>query len=192
MTPAQTHLVQHLASIARLPEREQQQILARTRERVLQPGELFVRSGEPTTTIGYIADGWMRYYLTTADGREFTRYFCKSGHFVAPPEGPTGSTYSIRTLTRCTLLVLARDEWQALVVESAYWARITMATQEYALQLAEQRERSLVLSDATERYRELLTEHPSIEDHVKQYDIANYLGITPEALSRLRRRRARS
>ncbi len=54
------------------------------------------------------------------------------------------------------------------------------------MQLAEKRERSLILEDATTRYLNLLDEFPSIENQVKQYDIASYLGITAVALSRIR------
>ncbi len=41
---------------------------------------------------------------------------------------------------------------------------------------------------ASERYRLLREDFPGIEDLVSQYHLASHLGITPIALSRIRRR----
>jgi CRP-like cAMP-binding protein len=43
------------------------------------------------------------------------------------------------------------------------------------------------LFDAKERYESFLEEYPQMEQRLKQSLIASYLGITPVALSRIRR-----
>ncbi|HEX2535672.1 MAG TPA: Crp/Fnr family transcriptional regulator, partial [Chitinophagaceae bacterium] len=45
---------------------------------------------------------------------------------------------------------------------------------------------------AEEHYLQFLEQFPSLEQRVPQYMIASYLGITPEFLSRIRRRRAQN
>jgi DNA-binding MarR family transcriptional regulator len=52
----------------------------------------------------------------------------------------------------------------------------------------ERRERELLTLSAEGRYRSLLDEFPSVLDQVKQKDIARFLGITPVALSRIRKK----
>ncbi len=52
----------------------------------------------------------------------------------------------------------------------------------------ERRERELLTLSAEGRYRSLLDEFPSVSDKVKQKDIARFLGITPVALSRIRKK----
>ena len=192
MTNEQAHLLAHLESIEPVPPAEQEAILELTVPLALDPGESFVREGEPGAVIGYVARGWLRYFLGTSDGREFTRYFCTARNFVAPQDGPEGSAYSIQAMTGVSLLVIKRDQWNELVAERPYWSRVTMAVQEYALRLAERRERGLVLQDTLGRYESLLVDYPGIEQSVKQYYIANYLGVTPEALSRIRKKRPSS
>mgnify|MGYP003472329884 CR=1 FL=1 len=52
------------------------------------------------------------------------------------------------------------------------------------------READLVQRSATERYQELLRKRPAIIEQVPLHQIAAWLGITPVALSRIRRRLA--
>jgi CRP-like cAMP-binding protein len=44
----------------------------------------------------------------------------------------------------------------------------------------------LLSASATERYQEFVATYPNLQQRVSQRQIASYLGITPEALSRLR------
>jgi CRP/FNR family transcriptional regulator len=46
---------------------------------------------------------------------------------------------------------------------------------------------SILEKNTKERYLEFCTSYPNIEDRVANYDIANYLGVSPENLSRIRR-----
>jgi CRP-like cAMP-binding protein len=47
---------------------------------------------------------------------------------------------------------------------------------------------SVLLRTPEERYRELLDTRPDLLDRVPQYQLASYLGVTPESLSRIRKR----
>ena len=151
--------------------------------------EYFSRAGFASERIGFVCAGWLRYFLTAEDGREFTRYFCTEDHFVSPTEGPEGAIYSVQALTDVSMISITRNSWQSLLRRHTLWTTVTIAVQQYALRLAEERERALVMYDARTRYLNLIHDLPGIEDHVRQYHIANYLGITPEALSRIRSRR---
>lgn len=51
----------------------------------------------------------------------------------------------------------------------------------------EQREISLVMENATERYLTLLKKHPNIDHRIPQLHIAAHLGITPTQLSRIKK-----
>ena len=149
----------------------------------------FARAGFASERIGFVCAGWLRYFLTAEDGREFTRYFCAEGHFVSPTEGPAGAIYSVQALTDVSMISVNRNAWQSLLRRHTLWSHVTITVQQYALRLAEERERALIMDDARTRYLHLIHKFPGIEDHVRQYQIANYLGITPEALSRIRSRR---
>jgi CRP-like cAMP-binding protein len=134
-------------------------------------------------------EGLIRYYYINEDGKEFIKYFCFSGHFVTSYTSlQTGrpSHYSIEALEDSRLIVFSFSRWKALLGRHPVWGIINSQVQAEALITAEERERSLILDNAMTRYRNLLKEIPGIEKRVPQYDIANYLGITPVGLSRIR------
>lgn len=47
---------------------------------------------------------------------------------------------------------------------------------------------SYILSSPEERYLDLLKTRPELLERVPQYQLASYLGVTPESLSRIRKR----
>ena len=51
---------------------------------------------------------------------------------------------------------------------------------------------SSLIKSATERYAEFIERYPDIEQRVPDHQIASYLGITPQSLSRIRAGRKES
>ncbi len=175
-----------------LPEKDRQLLVPYLKVRHLAAGEDFVKAGQTTRLVGFLANGILRYFYSTG-GDEFTRYFCQGRSFVSSQTalvtgGP--SLYTIRAVVETTLLTFVYADWLALAARSPAWSRIHRHILENALVLAEKRERSLVLDDAATRYQKFLAEYPGLEPHLKQYDVASYLGVTPVTLSRLRSRPA--
>ena len=183
-------LFKTLDTIIPVPPSERERIRPMLRTTRLSRGAYFVRAGEVSDLIGYMCAGLLRYFYTDENGNEFTRYFCRGGSFVSTADAArTPSLYAVQALEDTKMILVSYRNWSTLVDSHPVWGRITVAVQEHALRLAEERERSLILDNATRRYRALLDEYPNIESTVKQYDIASYLGITPVALSRIRGRK---
>jgi len=182
-------LVRHLEAIVPLPPLEREFFLTKLRTQHLDKGEFFLRPGFPAFQVGFLLKGFIRYYYVAPDGREFIKHFCFDGHFVssyAALAAGTSSDYWIEALEPTVLLVFSYRDWMDLLHRHPVWGIINGQVQAEALVLAEKRERSLILDSAKTRYLNLLAEVPGIESRVKQYDLANYLGITPVALSRIR------
>jgi CRP-like cAMP-binding protein len=155
----------------------------------LEKGGCFLRAGEVPSRVAFMTEGWLRYFHVGEDGREFIRYFCDGGNFVADSAALAAgrpSEFSIQAIEEASLLVFLYSDWLELTRAHPAWLGMHNALLEKALDSAERRARSLVLNDAEARYRLLLEEFPDIEEHVKQYDIAGYLGINPVSLSRIR------
>lgn len=55
--------------------------------------------------------------------------------------------------------------------------------------MKELREKSFLLEDASKRYQKFRERYAGVEDQIKLYHVASFLGITPEALSRIRNKK---
>ncbi len=186
-------LIRRMEAIHPLPSGGRERLASLLNVQDLSKGGYFVRAGETSTRVGYMNRGWLRYFYTDGEGREFVRYFCNGGNFVTSQsaliEGAP-SAFSIQAIEDAELVVFAYKDWLSLLETHSAWGIIHKTILDQALVRAEQRERSLILDDAATRYRMFLEEFPDAEEHVRQYDIASYLGISPVTLSRIRGSRA--
>jgi CRP-like cAMP-binding protein len=78
----------------------------------------------------------------------------------------------------------------ALFRQSQEFERLGRILAEQAFIFVSQRFASMLLESPETRYQRLVQERPKVMQRVPQYMIASYLGITPEALSRIRKRLA--
>lgn len=94
----------------------------------------------------------------------------------------------IQCLTDCTISVLKRydimEAYQHSLVSNKLGRYVT--EQLYLKRFG--REKQLLTMDAQARYLELITKRPEIVEKIPLYKIANYLGIHPESLSRIRKK----
>lgn len=137
-------------------------------------------------------NGWVRAYLVTEEGREFTKHL-----FAAP--GIVGDYASLLTgapvriaqqsLTPCEVLAVPWADVTALAEERRDLERLLRRYAELSYLAKEEREIELATLPASERYERVLVRYPGIEQALPQYEIAAYLAITPTQLSRIRARR---
>lgn len=113
-----------------------------------------------------------------------------AGRFAAAyTDGIAGraSASWIQALQETDALAVPMRTFLRLREQNPGWERINRRVLEELYAGKEQREFQLLTMTAAERYRRLLQDVPRIAE-VAQYHLASYLGITPVALSRIRRR----
>lgn len=151
----------------------------------------FTREGQTAREIGFILKGDMRHYYTH-DGEEKTTYFYFENMLVASYISCiTGkpSQLSIQALTNTKMLVFPYAVMQELYAKSAAWERFGRLIAEYLAIGLEERMVGLLMLTPEERYLQLLASNKRrILERIPQHYIANYLGVTPVSLSRIRNR----
>jgi CRP-like cAMP-binding protein len=98
------------------------------------------------------------------------------------------SIYNIDAVEDSELILIthsASDELRRL--SAKYQEFIFQETSEAYIQL-ERRITSTISLSLEERYKELVTHYPDIVQRLPQHMIASYMGLTPETLSRVRKR----
>ena len=97
------------------------------------------------------------------------------------------SHFSIQAIVKTEILEVDYDQWQKLF-KNNYWKEFLIALLEKGYALKEKRERELLLLDAESRYKIFREEFKELEKSIKNYLIASYIGITPIALIRIRKK----
>jgi CRP-like cAMP-binding protein len=163
--------------------------------RRLRKGEFYQRAGEITTHGGFVVRGCLRTYTIDTDGVESIVFFSPERAWVgdiqsARTQRPT--PYDVDAIEPAELLQISVSDFDRLLARRPDFARGYQLALE---RLGAARERRIALalnSTAEERYVDFIGRNPSIANRVPQRMLASYLGMTPETLSRVRRKRAGS
>ncbi|MBS1593425.1 MAG: Crp/Fnr family transcriptional regulator [Bacteroidetes bacterium] len=174
-----------------LTEDEWQMMQSLLSERTITRHECMIREGMMGRELGYILEGEMRHYYTHAEEQR-TTYFYFENAFVGPYMScVTGqpSRLTIEALSDTRLLVFPYEGFKALFQRSHTWERFGRKLAEYLAIGLEDRMVGLLTLSPEERYKDLLGSNKrKILERIPQQHIANYLGITPVSLSRIRKR----
>lgn len=181
--------LEQLAHITGLSTSKLEVLKPLLREKQIQSGAYFIHAGDIPETIALVTQGLFRFFYLTYDGRDVTKSFCMEGDFI----GVYGAlltrqpaTYTVEALETSTVLTLPFAVFLELSRDNVEWLQFRLQIVEQLYLKKEQRERQLLLYDATTRYQQFLEAYPTLASRVKQYHIASYLGISPVSLSRIR------
>lgn len=158
--------------------------------KIIRKNDYFLEEGNVCNYIGFLVSGTMVYIKPGEDGDEITTDFAFEGDWVnsvLSRLSNSPSALSIKALEDSEILVLKQEDLNQLYFRIPKVERLGRIYTEMAfLRFVEQNIEFQVLS-AKERYENLLKKHPEIFQKVQLYHIANYLGIAPKSLSRIRK-----
>ena len=157
----------------------------------IKKGEHFQMQGRSARYMGYVDSGKFRYYKIDMEGNERTLWFNKSFPFI-------GDYHSFLKRTNAELCIQAMEDYEIILFNYAQMMELfdtNIDTQKLRATIAERsmfgwRNIALALhfDTAEERYIELLKDYPDIEKEIHLKHIASTLGISPETLSRIRKK----
>ena len=97
------------------------------------------------------------------------------------------STYSLETLTDTTILSISYEDLQEVYKTTTIGNLIGRLTAERLFLLKSKREQTLLFYTAEERYLNLFKDRPEVIKEIPLKYISSYIGVTPQALSRIRK-----
>jgi CRP-like cAMP-binding protein len=175
-----------------LPDERVEEFYSIGKEITISASDYFIRSGETPIKIAFVSKGLFRYVYTNDRGDEFTKAIMTENSFISSYSAMVAgkaSYFSIEALEYSKLLEINWSDFIRLRDSDIFWLKFLMGFIEKGYIIKEKRERDLLLLDAETRYKNFLAEFPGIEQRIKQGIIASYLGIQPETLSRIRRKK---
>lgn len=160
------------------------------KNRTLKRNEVLVFPGEIDTKMYFVLDGSVRIFLMD-DLHEHTIRFGYQGSFLGALDSfitDSKTLFTIQALKQTTLKVIRKEDFMNLIEKSfenqQYWQTILMGLVHQQME----REVDLLTTSPQERYARVLARSPQLFQEIPHKYIASYLRMTPETLSRIKKR----
>lgn len=183
-------VIAYLQLFRHLNENEQQLIGAAFVQKEFKEGESLFESGRVCREMFFICKGILRIMGRNEKGNEVTHFFLKENQFCTILNSFNNlipADESIQAACDAEVLVISKNKLECLYVELPFLKElITQITQQALLDKIQIRN-SYLGQDSATRYQLFMMRQPEIALRVSLSEIASYLGITPQSLSRIRR-----
>ncbi len=141
----------------------------------------------------YIVKGAFRVFYLDMEGKEHTVSIGVEDWFVTDFYSYINQVPALNfaeALEDSVIFQMKFDEIESLCKEIHALSEYFRLTTEKAFAFSRRRVISSISKSAEERYDEYLEKYPHIANRIPQYVLASYLGISPEFLSKIRKRRS--
>ena len=176
-------------------EEEQAIIKSYLTHKKLRKKQYLLQEGDVCKVIAFVEKGALREYNVDDKGNEHILQFALEGWVISDlysfmTEEP--ATYNIDALEDSELVLItksAQEEILKRVPKYETYSRMQITGAYMAMQ---KRITSILSTPIEERYLYFIKLYPNIVQRVPQHMIASYMGLTPETLSRVRKKIASS
>jgi CRP-like cAMP-binding protein len=156
----------------------------------LKKGELLLKANDIVNHQYYVGDGCLRTFFMDEQAKEHTLQFAIKDWWISDYTSyftNTNSILSIECIQHATIYKISKENIESLYLEIPKLETFFRKKLEGAFASFQKRILSSLSQSAKERYASFTQTYPNIEQQVKNYHIASYLGITTESLSRIRK-----
>ncbi len=180
-------IITYISQFMPLSETEAGEIMKAIKFKSFKKGTILLKEGQVRKLCYFVLKGCIRQYFLV-DGEEKTTNFFTEGQPVTAYEG----TY--KRVPSKFYLSCVEDTILTVGDEASFFAKFPHLEFVKGLAVEEELGKSMdlfstyILNSPEERYLNLLKTRPGLLDRVPQYQLASYLGVTPESLSRIRKR----
>lgn len=188
--PTMEQIRKYFEKIVELKDTDWQVFSSKLLKQEFPKKTLLLKAGQTENYLSFIEEGIVRFYIPKEES-DFTFSFSFANAFVSAYDSflaQLPSTYHVETLTETILWRLTYKDLQAIYAETEIGNTIGRNASEGLYLENFRREISLLTDTAEQRYLKLFTEQPQLIQKIPLKYIASYIGITPQALSRIRRR----
>lgn len=184
-------LITTLRKDVQLDDAEADYISSLFKKRIYKRGAILLQAGEPASEVFFVIKGVLHQFFLDESGTEKSCNFAFENEFITDLESfskQQASTSHIKALTETSVLCLSCKDLGMLLRELPAVAVFFRILVERIAAESMERTKSLLGYTPQKRFIALAEARPDIFQRVPQRYIAQYLGITPESLSRIRKR----
>jgi CRP-like cAMP-binding protein len=184
------NIKEHIAPIVALTDQEFSTFFSAFETKRLAKNQFFLREGQICNFVGFVSKGALVYFKSMPNGNEMTTDFGFEGDWVTVNQSRLNnspSTIQIKAIEKTELLVVSQQTLSEMYLRIPKLERLGRILMEQAYLKIARQSIDLQVLTARERYEGMLRNYPEIFRRVPLYHIANYLGIAPKSLSRIRK-----
>ncbi|MBF8150638.1 Crp/Fnr family transcriptional regulator [Winogradskyella sp. F6397] len=182
----------HLDQIATISQADWDFFTSKLQRRVIKKKSIFLKVNEIENHISFIESGVVRLFIPKDNpDKEITFGFSFKDQFISAYDSfltQTPSAYQLQALSETSLLSITYSDLQDVYKTTQIGNLIGRLTAERLFLLKSSREQNLLNLTAEERYLKLFKERPELLKIIPLKYISSYIGITAQALSRIRKR----
>ncbi|AFC23285.1 Crp/Fnr family transcriptional regulator [Saprospira grandis] len=152
--------------------------------------ELVLAAGKREGYLSYVEAGILRLYLPLGE-KELTLGFVFAGDFISVYDSfleQKPSLFSVEVVRAAKLWRISYADLQLIYAQTEIGNLIGRKMAEELFLLKQKREIALLTRTAEQRYLDLFEQRPELIRQIPLKYIASYIGVSPQALSRIRKR----
>jgi CRP-like cAMP-binding protein len=186
-------ILKNVARFIQLTPEETQRFIDVLKPRTLRKRQYLVQAGDVFRYECFVNKGSLRTYHIDNNGQEHIVMFAFedwwTGDMYSFLSGQP-ALYHVEAMEDAELLTIEKSQLEQLYIEIPKFERFFRILLQNAYIAAQRRISENMSLTAEERYLNFQQRYPHFEQRLTLKQIASYLGITPESLSRIRRQLA--
>lgn len=184
-------LLKELQAKHDFPTSEFPKLIGLFEQRSVKKNEMLFSAGDIVRQTYFVVKGCIKQYYISPEGTERIIYFAEEGHWCGELNSflhLTPTNLNMQALEDGELLSLNRVNWEIVITTIPAFTMYHLKNHQRIIVKLKEELGKAVAESPDEKYRRLLKENPGLLQRLPQYQVAAYLGVVPETLSRIRKR----
>jgi CRP/FNR family transcriptional regulator, anaerobic regulatory protein len=187
-------LINYFNGLIPLNEAEALLVAEKFRSRLFRKRQYVLQEGDICTQFYFVLRGCLRMYKIDEKGATHILQFAAENSWIndlGSFHGERISALNIDAVEDTVVLQISRPDLIDLYIQAPKFDRIFRVLLENSFIRLQERLLQNISSTADERYQSFLEVYPYLLNRLSQVQIASFIGITPEFLSKLRNRQGK-
>lgn len=188
-------LINNIEKHIQLNDEEKYMILSIMQNKKLRKRQYLLQEGDHSKYTAFVLKGCLRSYFIDSNGFEHILQFAVEDWWITDMmsyvSGKPGRM-NIDALEESEMLLITREDQLALFEKSPKFEKYFRIITENGMISIQQRLLDNLSLPAMDRYKNFISKYPQFMQRIPQVQIAAYLGITPEFLSKIRHQMSKS
>lgn len=183
-------LLSYFKHLFALDDKECGEITSRLAERKIRRNQFILQDGDVCRHFTFVVSGCFKMFAVDKNGKEHNLQFAAENDWITDLSSfysEKASTVFIEAIERSEILQIKHDDLLYLYVNYHKFDHNFRVIIEQKYVELQNRVLQNISSTAEERYTTFLQRYPNLSNRLPNTQIASYLGITPEFLSKIRR-----